>query len=175
MAPLPQPEEAPSRKERGLLVAIRVDGDSPEQKLDVMSRIDFGKVYTIEHNVKVCSMGMVNRASESALLYQLKIVWESTMGKSTIEEPDEKKDIMGTNRPSSSPSVLEWIDAYNLLIANAWTEDQALSVLKSNTHSTMEPKHIPCDYDGDTTSPAKKSGKRVARRVAQGQQHQSPE
>ena len=70
--PVPQLAEAPARHERGLLPqAIRVDGDDPTQKLDPMSRIDFGKVYTIEHNVKVRSMGKVNRASEGALLYQL--------------------------------------------------------------------------------------------------------
>lgn len=38
---------------------IRVDPDYQHWSLNAASRIDFGKVYTIEHNIKVKPFGMV--------------------------------------------------------------------------------------------------------------------
>jgi ankyrin repeat protein len=49
------------------LPAIRVDPDIPSQQLDPTSRIDFGKAYTIRHDVKVKPFGVVNRISMAAL------------------------------------------------------------------------------------------------------------
>ena len=46
--------EAPQGDEKGLLEPpIRVDPDDREEKLDVMTRLNVGKMHTIEHNVKV--------------------------------------------------------------------------------------------------------------------------
>jgi hypothetical protein len=42
---------------------IAVSAASPEQKLHYMSRINFGKVYSVEWNVKVMNVGRVNRDS----------------------------------------------------------------------------------------------------------------
>ena len=39
--------------------ALRVEPDDSGEKLDQTSRINFGKTYTVEHNVKVLSIGMV--------------------------------------------------------------------------------------------------------------------
>lgn len=135
--PLPIRREAPSRKEsKGLLPqAIRVDADDPAIKLDPMSRIDFGKVYTIEHNVKVRSLGKVNRVSLQPLLYQLKVVWASTMG--TLSAPDMEQSKKNHSGTSDSYSVFGWIDAYNTLLANGWTDFQARSVLRSNFQSSQ--------------------------------------
>jgi hypothetical protein len=172
-APLPQLAEAPTRHERGLLPqAIRVDGDDPTQKLDTMSRIDFGKVYTIEHNVKVRSMGKVNRASEAALLYQLKVVWANTMGISLTRDSDEKKPSTGITESQLSHSVPEWIDAYNTLIASGWTDARARSVLKSNLPSIPEQPNKPEDKL-KVPANSKKSRKRVARVDIAGAQPES--
>ena len=40
-------------------LALRVEPDGSEEKLDPISRINFGKTYTVEHNVKVLSIGLV--------------------------------------------------------------------------------------------------------------------
>ena len=38
---------------------LRVIPESPELKLDPASRINFGKVYTVEHNIKVKRLGKI--------------------------------------------------------------------------------------------------------------------
>jgi hypothetical protein len=48
--------------------SITVDKASADQKLDRMSRLNFKKVYTIEHNVKVMSVGRVTKDSLPVLL-----------------------------------------------------------------------------------------------------------
>ena len=49
-------------------VAIRVDPDDKSQQLDPMSRINFGGIFTIQHNIKVKPLGLVNSRSIDALL-----------------------------------------------------------------------------------------------------------
>jgi len=42
---------------------------TPEgQKLDPMSRLNYKKIYTVEHNVKVMGVGRVTKESLAALL-----------------------------------------------------------------------------------------------------------
>ncbi|KAJ5499337.1 hypothetical protein N7453_008388, partial [Penicillium expansum] len=41
---------------------LEVDPARPDQKLDSMSRVNFGKVYTVEHNVKVLPRGQDHRS-----------------------------------------------------------------------------------------------------------------
>lgn len=47
---------------------LEVKPDSHDQKLDRMSRLNFGKVYTVEHNVKVMPVGSISRSSMPKLL-----------------------------------------------------------------------------------------------------------
>jgi len=130
-APAPLDSEAPNRGEVGLLPrAIRIDSDNPGEKLDTLSRVDFGKVYTIEHNVKVRSLGQVSRDSVQALQYQFDSVWASS---------GRPHDGLATLATSPLPTVterpaavalLDWAQAFGILMANNLTEDQARSVLK---------------------------------------------
>jgi hypothetical protein len=55
-------------EEQGLMVkkSIAVTAANPEQKLDRMSRLNFGKVYSVEWNVKVMNVGIVNADSMAA-------------------------------------------------------------------------------------------------------------
>jgi hypothetical protein len=47
-------------EERDLInKAIAVEKASADQQLDLMSRLNFNKIYTIEHNVKVMDVGKV--------------------------------------------------------------------------------------------------------------------
>jgi hypothetical protein len=62
--PSPLPEEG-----RYLIKKpIAVEKASTDQKLDPMSRLNFKKIYTIEHNVKVMSVGKVVDGSLPVLL-----------------------------------------------------------------------------------------------------------
>lgn len=47
---------------------IAVDRTSEDQKLDPMSRLNYKKIYTVEHNVKVMSVGRVTKISLPVLL-----------------------------------------------------------------------------------------------------------
>ena len=57
VAPTPLSEERYITKD-----PIRINPVSPSEKLDATSRINLGKVYPVEHNVKVCQVGMVDAA-----------------------------------------------------------------------------------------------------------------
>lgn len=73
-----KPAEAPSPGELPMRApSIRVDADSRIAYLDSMSRINYSKVYTIEHNVKVEVIGLVNEQSVGYLQTQFLAVWTS--------------------------------------------------------------------------------------------------
>lgn len=77
--PNPMSSEEPVRGEQGMRPdPIRVDPDDKEDKLDPRSRIDFGKVHTIQHNIKVKSYGKVNEKSMQALQKQFNLCWYAT-------------------------------------------------------------------------------------------------
>jgi hypothetical protein len=59
-----------SHEELGLITKkpIVVEPSSSDQKLDRMSRVDFNKTYTVEHNVKVMDVGRVSRESLPQLI-----------------------------------------------------------------------------------------------------------
>ncbi|EAW14327.1 uncharacterized protein ACLA_073620 [Aspergillus clavatus NRRL 1] len=42
---------------------LEIEPATPDQKLDPMSRLNFGKVYTVEHNVKVLPVGIISPRS----------------------------------------------------------------------------------------------------------------
>lgn len=50
-----------------------VDPARPDQKLDVKSRINFAKIYTVEHNVKVMEVGQIGQES----LHLLETYWKN--------------------------------------------------------------------------------------------------
>ncbi|KAH0562297.1 hypothetical protein GP486_003004 [Trichoglossum hirsutum] len=62
-------EEVPRPLDGELLAKrpLRVIPDSPENRLDPMSRINFGKVYTVEHNIKVKKLGKIADDSKHLL------------------------------------------------------------------------------------------------------------
>ena len=68
IAPTPRRGELPGRGEAPMRsIPIRVDLDNATEKLDPMSRINFGGVHLIQHNVKTKSFGVVNKNSLTRL------------------------------------------------------------------------------------------------------------
>lgn len=61
-APTVNSKEPPMSKK-----PLEVEPCSPDQKLSKMSRLNFGKVYTVEHNVKVMPVGKVSEKSKPKL------------------------------------------------------------------------------------------------------------
>lgn len=93
------------RGEEGMLsISIRVEVDDKTDKLDIMSRIHYGKIYTIEHNVKVRSLGMVNNSHRTALLTQFHTVFSRRIGVSAAPMTVARVDpyIAGSSRQGST-------------------------------------------------------------------------
>jgi hypothetical protein len=78
--PQPRLDERPSRGETGMRSqSIRVDPDNRTDRLDEMSRIHFGGVHQVHHNIKTKSLGIVNRNSIDALQSQFANVWQDQL------------------------------------------------------------------------------------------------
>ncbi|KAK6434437.1 hypothetical protein LTR95_009376 [Oleoguttula sp. CCFEE 5521] len=85
------------RQEPALLPdAIRVELDDQNDTLDRFSRINYGTVYTIEHNVKVKACGMVNRDHFTPLLSQFTDVFVTKIG---VREPQAPITVMNAQLP----------------------------------------------------------------------------
>jgi hypothetical protein len=50
---------------------------SPRDKLDRASRINYAKIYTVEHNVKVCFIGRIAPDSERRFITDFDDTWNS--------------------------------------------------------------------------------------------------
>ncbi|KAK5682110.1 hypothetical protein LTS10_005235 [Elasticomyces elasticus] len=86
-APQPQQDERAGRGEIGMRTQpIRIIPDDPRDKLDPMSRIDFGTPHAIPYTQKVRQLGMVHKASMAALTYQFLNVQEQQAGQA--QQPD---------------------------------------------------------------------------------------
>ena len=59
----------PRRDECGITKEpIAVKPSRRDSQLDPMSRLNFGKVYTVEHNIRAMDIGMVTKESEHRLV-----------------------------------------------------------------------------------------------------------
>src|ERR1700742_4681395 len=68
-------EDLPSRGGTHMLPGIRIVPNNRRMKLDKMSRIDFSRIYTIDHNVKVNHFGTVHASH----LGRLQSQWITTI------------------------------------------------------------------------------------------------
>lgn len=119
--------ERPRRGEQGVLAQpIRVDPDDASERLDSWSRLDFGKVYNIEHKVKVRSFGMVNAASRPALQTQFRMVWEQRQAGpgSQVQLQTPQGVQIETVESSEAAQSADMVCAYNTLLANGWTTER---------------------------------------------------
>jgi hypothetical protein len=54
--------------------AVRMEPSSPEEKLDPKSRVNYAKVYTIEHNIRVCFIGKIHPDSRATFETDFKAI-----------------------------------------------------------------------------------------------------
>jgi len=77
LEPEPIEAERPDRWNPSyMLPSIRIQPKKKGDKLDRMSRIDFGRTYKLEHNLRVYDFGMVDRNHIERLAHQ----WEKVSG-----------------------------------------------------------------------------------------------
>jgi len=53
---------------------VRVESEGAREKLALESRVNYSKVYTVEHNVKVCFIGKIHRDSVATFFEDFKFV-----------------------------------------------------------------------------------------------------
>jgi hypothetical protein len=79
-------------------VAIRIDLDDNATALHHTSRVDYSKLYTIEHNIKVKPFGMVNREHIRPLMEQFRAVFLADTG-------GKGPELQQLRTPASDPMV----------------------------------------------------------------------
>ena len=57
------------------LKPIKLKAKSPRHKLKPQSRINYAKIYTVEHNVKVLFIGEVSKSSRRTFMTDFDQVW----------------------------------------------------------------------------------------------------
>ena len=125
-APEPTASERPRRGEAPMLPnAVRVNPDSMQSKLSPMARINYSKVYDIEHNAKVRSLGMVDPTSMEALMENFMRVW---LGRYQFEASDRRPD---ENQRDPRPSDARVLGELGRLAARGLTLEQAQEGIKA--------------------------------------------
>lgn len=82
--------------------AIRVKPYSPQYKLEVASRLNYAKVYTVEYNVKVWFIGEVSKDSELKLLTSYKEIHPPIQAR--IHPPTLSSNSTASYFPDEPPS-----------------------------------------------------------------------
>lgn len=100
--PQPRHNELPVGNEKGMMEPIGVKTTVHGERLDKMSRINFGKIYTVEHNVKVYDFGNVKPSCIRLFVLNFEKVWNIISDPSSrrfdkamkpnIEDEDEHED-----------------------------------------------------------------------------------
>jgi hypothetical protein len=92
--PEPSKDELPNLKknpsERAMLDSIRVQSYRKSDILHKKSRVNFAKIYTVEHNVKVYDFGEVHKKSLHILAHQFNLVWN--IGVPAEDESDSESE-----------------------------------------------------------------------------------
>lgn len=70
-----EPPEILECESSALMRPIEVAGHSPRDRLDRESRINYGKIYTVEHNVNVRFFGRVAESSKKNFFEDFDMVW----------------------------------------------------------------------------------------------------
>lgn len=83
--PKAKPEESPRQGEYGMRSSIKAKANHQGDKMDPMSRLNFAKIHTVEHNVKVYDFGKVDDADLHKLTSTFRLVWK-------LDVPEEGGD-----------------------------------------------------------------------------------
>lgn len=123
--PVADPEESPGPEELGMQpIPVRITPDERSEKLMDMSRINYGKLYTVEHNVKVRNVGTIHPGSKRAFISQFRQVWENTIN-AQVEERDQPRTY----------SKEELIQA---LVGRGYSREEATSILEQRGQPQQE-------------------------------------
>lgn len=81
---------------------IQVKPKTPRDKLEVQSRINYAKIYTVEHNVKVQFIGEVARSSQNKFIADFDATWMKKRHIQLTPEPYASSSSAGGQYASGS-------------------------------------------------------------------------
>lgn len=136
--PDPKPlEEARPNEEPMLTPAVRVDNEGDADALSDVTRIDYGRHYTVEHYVKVRPFGRVNPENLRIVLQHVRTVWERVMtGLVETNEAAYNNDLI--RRRSSSAQQTVQIQSHEPL-PEAHSSDNAFQGIDQTSVDTATP------------------------------------
>jgi hypothetical protein len=102
--PSPQSGEIPKESECGMMRPIRVKPKGRYEKLDPLSRVNFGKIYTFEHNVKAYDFGDVHEDFIGTLKHQWDYVLKADLAQE-LEYDSGDYPIDGVQNSSSTKEI----------------------------------------------------------------------
>lgn len=153
--PQPLPEEYPTRDEGGGMfpLAVKIDPD-PGEKLTPQSRINYGKIYTVEHNVKVKSVGYVSKSSYRALQYQFQQAWGLGVSSGSdirmTSVPQQVQPSSSGTTPTTTSSQYSSAVAH-LMQYQRLSREQAERILKSKGKARAEDQNLEDDENDDSS------------------------
>lgn len=99
-------DEEPAEGEAGMLLPIRVEPKRRGAKIDRACRIDYARLYTIQHTVKVKEFGMVHEKYIKLLRKQW---WRVSQARMPAAEEDQEG--LTESQEGSASQYLEWVTA----------------------------------------------------------------
>ncbi|KAK5732041.1 hypothetical protein LTR17_010877 [Elasticomyces elasticus] len=145
-APQPLPDERPIRCDQGMQTqAIRVVPDGMTEKLDPMSRLDYARVYTVQHNIKVVPIGWVHPESMDALTSQFYRVWNE-LGRSRISSQPavsiRAEPISSVLHSSDKPVVKTKDMMHQLTVEGRHAAEAIDEIMRRSTASSNQSERI---------------------------------
>lgn len=154
LAELPRPGQLPMQPE-----PVRVLPDLNEDALDPMSRLNYAKVYTIEHRIPVKPFGIIESNSRMILSNQLRNVLGMDIGPQQAPQPrpqqplqiqsapvqEDRPDIVPRSEIANQQARLDALDGNDLRRLHATlmserglTTDQATAIIRTIVQRQQE-------------------------------------
>jgi hypothetical protein len=108
--PIPKEEKGESKLRK---TPIRIIPQSPRDKLDPCSRLNYAKIYTVEHNVKVCFIGDVHEDSVKYLTRDYNLLHQALPEQVDVEFSDDNYDDISYDQDQSGQSGQSYAPANN--------------------------------------------------------------
>jgi hypothetical protein len=129
-APPPHRSELPGPGEQGMQpIAIKIDPDDREEKLNPMSRIDFSSPRKVEHYTVVKNYGKINPRSLHALSTQFQNVF--------VPQRPPRRSIAHAAPVELLSQRTKFLQAYSALVNFGWTHENAVAFVNVNVRASL--------------------------------------
>ncbi|KAH7378346.1 hypothetical protein BKA66DRAFT_149821 [Pyrenochaeta sp. MPI-SDFR-AT-0127] len=138
-----EPEASPSEMVHGeppMGRSIRVISKQPWMKLDKMSRVNFVKIYTVEHNVKVEDFGRVDPEDEWKLMTQFNLHW-GIPGREALPPATRSSYYDGTTYGPAPSTIAPQNQVYSAATQGPTPYTSNIPAMNGDTTSSRDAQH----------------------------------